>query len=146
MDSTGGDLNPATKGLESNVEKSHTLDSSEEEKSQSQFDDAAMAKLHSHTSDSSSDNLKPLDKLDSHIINVNDLQEGKDAFSHLPPNEREIITRQLDVPNVKISYKTLYRYATKNDIIIVVISCICAIAGGAVLPLMTVSVCMLSDK
>lgn len=78
-----------------------------------------------------------LSKLDSTVINVGD-EDEQDPFKHLPPHEKEILHRQLDVPKVKISYVTLYRYATRNDLLISAISVVCAIAGGAMMPLMTV--------
>ncbi|EKG16166.1 Putative ABC transporter protein [Macrophomina phaseolina MS6] len=69
---------------------------------------------------------------------LKDGEEETDPFAHLPENEREILKRQLDTPPVSISYFALYRYATKLEWIIIVVSSICAIAAGAVLPLMTV--------
>ncbi|KAK0732777.1 P-loop containing nucleoside triphosphate hydrolase protein [Apiosordaria backusii] len=41
-------------------------------------------------------------------------------------------------PDVKVGVATLYRYSSRNDIIILIVSAICAIASGAALPLMTV--------
>jgi ATP-binding cassette subfamily B (MDR/TAP) protein 1 len=78
-----------------------------------------------------------LKKLDSKVIDVPDTKED-DPFRHLPPHERDILHRQLDIPDVKVTFLTLYRYATKLDYVIIVISCITAIIGGAMLPLMTV--------
>lgn len=76
-----------------------------------------------------------LAKLDSkRAVEVKD----EDIYSHLPAAEKEILKRQVDVPDVASGWKTLYRYSTTNDIIIMVISGICAIAAGAALPLMTV--------
>jgi ATP-binding cassette subfamily B (MDR/TAP) protein 1 len=79
-----------------------------------------------------------LRKLDSHIITVPEKEQKEDPFAHLPPDEAEILRRQVDIPVVKSGYLTLYRYATTNDKIIIAISVFCAIAGGAALPLMTV--------
>lgn len=76
-----------------------------------------------------------LKKLDSKVVDVKD----NDPFRHLPEHERAILKRQVDVPDVKVGYFTLYRYATKMDILILIIAGICAIAGGAAMPLMTVS-------
>lgn len=77
-----------------------------------------------------------LEKLDSRVVNV---EEGdNDPLDHLPEHERQILKRQLDVPTVKVTYLTLYRYATTWDKVIIAISAICAFAGGAILPLMTV--------
>ena len=138
MDSTAGDLNHATKELDSNVEKFYSNDSPEEELSDNQIPDTKRGS-YPHSIGSSSTELKTLDKLDSHIIKIDGIKDTSDAYAHLPSSERDIIKRQLETPKVKISFKSLFRYATGIDIIIIVISCICAIAGGAVLPLMTVS-------
>lgn len=75
-------------------------------------------------------------KLDSHIVKVKD--ENKDPFAHLPPNEAETLRRQVHIPVVKSGWKTLYRYATRNDYLIIAVSAICSIAAGAALPLMTI--------
>jgi ATP-binding cassette subfamily B (MDR/TAP) protein 1 len=81
------------------------------------------------------DVVESLKKLDSKIINV----EDDDPFRHLPEHEKTILKRQTEVPEVKVGYLTLYRYATKMDIVILVVSAFCAIAAGAAMPLMTVS-------
>ncbi|KAI1072254.1 hypothetical protein LB507_003198 [Fusarium sp. FIESC RH6] len=62
----------------------------------------------------------------------------EDQYRHLPPDEAEVLRRQVVSPEVKQGIAVLYRYASRNDIIIIIISSICAIAGGAALPLMTV--------
>lgn len=77
-----------------------------------------------------------LKKLDSKVVKV---ENDDDPFRHLPEHERAILKRQTDVPEVNVSYITLYRYATKMDILILVVSAISAIAAGAAMPLMTVS-------
>lgn len=76
-----------------------------------------------------------LGKLDSKVAKKED---QTDPLEHLPEHERAILKKQLDLPDVKVSYFTLYRYATAWDWIIFVIAGICAIAAGAALPLMTV--------
>jgi hypothetical protein len=50
-----------------------------------------------------------------------------------------ILEEQIRAPTVDISYGTLFRYATTWDLILLFIGSICAAAGGAALPLMTVS-------
>lgn len=77
-------------------------------------------------------------KLDSNIFNVRDPLTSDDALARLPEHEREVLNRQLDVRSVSVSWLKLYRFATRNDIIIAYIAAFCAIGGGAVLPLMTV--------
>ncbi|PIA91919.1 Multidrug resistance protein 1 [Cercospora beticola] len=67
-----------------------------------------------------------------------DEQKDQDLLAHLPEHEAAILRRQLEVPPVSVKYTMLYRYATRNDLIIIGISSIAAIAAGAALPLMTV--------
>lgn len=64
------------------------------------------------------------------------------VFAHLPEHEKQILKKQLNSPDVKVSFIGLYRYASKLDILIIAISAICAIGAGAALPLFTV--CILS--
>lgn len=64
--------------------------------------------------------------------------DDDDPFSHLQPDEAEILRSQINVPTVQVGFITLYRYATTNDLIIILISLICSIAAGAALPAMTV--------
>jgi hypothetical protein len=61
-----------------------------------------------------------------------------DGPDHLSSDERNILQHQLSMPSVKVSYTMLYRYATKTDIFILIVSAICAIVSGATMPLMTV--------
>lgn len=65
-------------------------------------------------------------------------QEKEDPYRHLPEHEKAIIKKQLDIPQVKVTYLTLLRYASRNDIYIMTAAAIGAIIGGALLPLMTV--------
>ena len=138
MDSTAGDLNIAAREVGANIEKQLSRDSRED--SSSGKDLVGEKQEHDpHSSGSSSDDIAQLKEVDSHIVKVPEIKEGDEAYAHLPPHEKEIVKRQLDIPEAKVTFKTLFRYATRNDLIIIVISCICAIAGGAVMPLMTVS-------
>ncbi|KFY91259.1 hypothetical protein V500_04768 [Pseudogymnoascus sp. VKM F-4518 (FW-2643)] len=82
------------------------------------------------------DKKTDLKKLDSNVIQVKN--EDDDPFRHLPPHEAAILKRQVDIPVVTSTYWTLYRYATFNDKLIIALSCVCAIAAGAALPLMTI--------
>ena len=136
MDSTGGDLAHAAKELDPTDEKAIDRSTSGDGSSTNVVVEKQEQDLHS--SGSSSEDLKPIEKYDSHIIKVEDVKTGEEAYAHLPPHEREIVKRQLDIPDVKVTFKTLFRYATRNDLIIIGVSLICAVAGGAVLPLMTV--------
>lgn len=78
-----------------------------------------------------------LRQLDSKVVKVGDVQE-QDPYRHLPEHEAAILRRQVDIPEVKVGFFTLYRYASRNDWIIWGISCVCTIAAGAAMPLMTV--------
>ncbi|EFR01322.1 leptomycin B resistance protein pmd1 [Nannizzia gypsea CBS 118893] len=65
--------------------------------------------------------------------------EDLDALlAHLPENEREVLKQQLVIPEVKATYGTLFRYATRNDLIFLAIVSLASIAAGAALPLFTV--------
>ena len=143
MDNTGGDLTHGAVGVEEAVE----VDEAYREKeiphtaSDGPTSSPTAGEKTEHgvsSSSSSSQGDSDLEKLDSKIVKVRDVKEGDDLYAHLPAHEREIIQRQLDIPPITASFLTLYRYATRNDIIIIVISAICAIIGGAVMPLMTV--------
>ncbi|KAH8647770.1 P-loop containing nucleoside triphosphate hydrolase protein [Xylariales sp. PMI_506] len=59
-------------------------------------------------------------------------------FAKLTDDEKRILQIQLDSPEVKASFLSLYRYADKCDYIITIVSIICAIGAGAALPLLTV--------
>jgi ATP-binding cassette subfamily B (MDR/TAP) protein 1 len=76
-----------------------------------------------------------VEKLDSHIVKFDKVE---DPYAHLPEDEQTILKIQVDTPVVSTGWKTLYRYGTKNDFLIMAVSSICAIAAGAALPLMTV--------
>lgn len=61
-----------------------------------------------------------------------------DPLGHLPEHERAVLKRQLDTPDVKVGFFTLFRFATRNDLLIIALSAVCGIAAGAVMPLMTI--------
>lgn len=71
-------------------------------------------------------------------VNIPETTDADAAFAHLPEHEKQILKKQLDAPTVRINFLGLYRYASKMDLLIIFISAICAIAGGAALPLFTV--------
>ncbi|KAI0455524.1 ABC transporter [Xylaria acuta] len=77
-----------------------------------------------------------LSKLDSKAVVAPEVND--DPFQHLPEHEAEILRRQVTTPEIKTGFATLYRYATRNDLIIIFASTIAAIGAGAALPLMTV--------
>lgn len=87
------------------------------------------------TADDSSEDFK---QIDSKIVQVRDIPTEDEIFAHLPQHEQDVLKKQVTIPPVSIKYLTLYRYATFWDKIFLVIAAICAIGGGAALPLMTV--------
>lgn len=114
MDSTAGDLTHAAKELGSNIEKQISHTPSDHDRSANYVMGAGReSEQHPGSSGSSSEDLKSVEKLDSHIIKVDDIKEGEEAYAHLPPHEKDIVKRQLDIPNVNVTFKTLYRYATR---------------------------------
>ncbi|QDS69927.1 hypothetical protein FKW77_001594 [Venturia effusa] len=80
--------------------------------------------------------LNEMRKLDSNVIEVKD--ENNDPFRHLPEHEQEILRRQVHIPDVKVGYFSLYRYASRSDWAIWWVSVACTIIAGAAMPLMTV--------
>ncbi|KAH6687408.1 multidrug resistance protein [Plectosphaerella plurivora] len=88
-----------------------------------------------HQPETSSD----LQKADSQVVRAAKSDDGsKDIYNHLPADEADILRRQALTPEVKAGVKALYRYSSTNDILIIAVSSLCAIAAGAALPLMTV--------
>lgn len=142
MDNTGGDLSHAAKEVEAYLEKPplHSTDEGEILKMDSTGE---KQKQQSGSSRSSSQdrsrNSPQLAKLDSQVVKIEENTDDDEAYAHLPPHEKAIIKKQLHVPSVSVNYKNLFRYATRNDLIIIYISALCAIAAGAAMPLMTVS-------
>lgn len=134
----GGGFHSAIKDVEENLQHPPLqIAEGKEPQSIENLQEKPMAD--SSSDHSTSEHDANLNRLDSKIVKTRDAPLGDAAFAHLLEHEREILKRQLDIPNVKVSYKTLYRYATRWDLIITFVSAVSAIAGGAVLPLMTVS-------
>ncbi|KAF4983113.1 hypothetical protein FZEAL_1407 [Fusarium zealandicum] len=79
-----------------------------------------------------------LKKADSQVVQPPQADNIEDHYRHLPPDEAEVLRRQVVSPDVKQGVAMLYRYSSRNDVIIIAVSAVCAIAGGAALPLMTV--------
>ncbi|KKY18115.1 putative abc multidrug transporter mdr1 [Phaeomoniella chlamydospora] len=103
------------------------------------------AQIPGSSSGSGSDDPQ-LTKLDSKVVHVKQEKSGDELFAHLPEHERTILKSQLDIPEVKVSYRTLYRYATRWDLIILFLSALSSIISGALLPLMTVIFGQLSGQ
>ncbi|KAF2503341.1 multidrug resistance protein-like protein 1 [Lophium mytilinum] len=64
-------------------------------------------------------------------------RQDNDYFRKLTEVEQQVVQAQVGAPSVKIGYFALYRYATKFEILIMAISALAAMAGGAAFPLMT---------
>ncbi|CAM1505503.1 Fc.00g111400.m01.CDS01 [Cosmosporella sp. VM-42] len=79
-----------------------------------------------------------LQKADTKVTAPPKADNIDDLFKHLPDHEAHILRRQVEIPEIKQGVAVLYRYSSRNDVIIITISAICAIAAGAALPLMTV--------
>lgn len=144
MDNTGGDLSHAAKELDVNKEKSplHITDAGEIWRGDAQGEKPRQELGSSRSSSQDTSPSTPnLGKLDSQVVKIEETTDDEAAYAHLPPHEREIVKRQLHIPSVTVTYKNLFRYATRNDLIIIYVSALCAIIGGAVTPLMTVSFC-----
>lgn len=66
------------------------------------------------------------------------LEDGDASSAEgLTNDEKSIIQRQLDAPNENVGYFTLFRYANKKEMLIMVVSLLASVAAGACLPLMT---------
>ena len=153
MDSTAGDLNSTARDIGANIEKQLSQDLLDEKVSgrdtvgeKQELEQELEQEQKPPSSGSSSDGTEHLKEIDSHIIKVQEVKDGDEAYAHLPPHEKEIVKRQLHMPEITVTFKTLYRYATRIDLIIIAISSLCAITGGAVMPLMTVSTLSSNQK
>jgi len=78
-----------------------------------------------------------LEKADSSVM-IPRKSTDEDPFKHLPEREAGILRNQVLTPDVKVGIATLYRYASRNDLIIMAVAALAAIASGAALPLMTI--------
>jgi ATP-binding cassette subfamily B (MDR/TAP) protein 1 len=80
---------------------------------------------------------RPGSSSSNNALSVNEVDA---LLAHLPEEEKQILKTQLDEQKVNISYFGLWRYATRMDLFILVVSFLCAIAAGAALPLFTVCI------
>ncbi|KAM4054689.1 ABC transporter [Hirsutella rhossiliensis] len=84
------------------------------------------------------DQEKELAKIDSKLIAPPRADDPDELYRHLPAHQAEILKRQIVTPELKKGVGVIYRYSSRNDLIILAVSAVCAIASGAALPLMTV--------
>ncbi|KAF2008172.1 P-loop containing nucleoside triphosphate hydrolase protein [Amniculicola lignicola CBS 123094] len=68
---------------------------------------------------------------------VNAEEKAELARSGLGDEEKKIIDEQVSFPQRNVSYFSLFRYAGKKEVAIMVVAFIASIAAGAVMPLMT---------
>ncbi|KAJ6779906.1 hypothetical protein PWT90_06269 [Aphanocladium album] len=78
------------------------------------------------------------EKADTKLATPPQTANSDDLYAHLTEHETEILRSQVDVPTLSKGFGVIWRYASKMDIFIMVISFICAATAGAALPLMTV--------
>lgn len=103
------------------------------EDSERKMDEKAVMKV----ADESSEDHVDLQKLDSKAPKSIHERNG-DPYGAMSSEEAAILKRQVETPDIKVGMTTLYRYATRIDLILLFIGAVCAIASGAILPLMTV--------
>ncbi len=78
------------------------------------------------------------EKADSKVIAPQKPASDEDLYKHLPPDEADILRKQVITPDVKVGISTMYRYASAMDLLIMAAASLCAIASGAFLPCMTI--------
>ncbi|KAI1337806.1 multidrug resistance protein [Xylariaceae sp. FL0016] len=126
---------PSEQPIQAENEKGTTTKSSSRPSSQGETtDDNTTVPA---AKEGSSDGPTNLTKLDSKVIKPSEKSED-DPYKHLHEHEAAILKKQVFTPEVKAGVAAIYRYTSRNDLIIMIVSAICAIAGGAALPLMTV--------
>lgn len=52
--------------------------------------------------------------------------------------EEQVLHEQVRIPEIKVSYRSLFRYSNFSDTLLYWCSICCSLAAGAALPLMTV--------
>jgi ATP-binding cassette subfamily B (MDR/TAP) protein 1 len=76
--------------------------------------------------------------------------EEKNDSTHDSGNEKQLglgeadvalLDAQVEIPQTGAEYKTIYRFANRLDVVVMVLSSISAAAAGTSLPLMTVRTC-----
>lgn len=87
---------------------------------------------------SSRSTLRPAIGADSRAPKDGSQDVEKDPYEHLAADEAAILKRQALTPDVKTGFFALYRYASRNDKLLILAGSVAAIAAGAALPMMTV--------
>ncbi|PPJ58180.1 hypothetical protein CBER1_02559 [Cercospora berteroae] len=71
---------------------------------------------------------------------------GSEPFQHLPEHEASILRKQIDTPaSPNLTWRTLFRYASARDALIIAISSLCAIIAGVAVPLNTIIIGTIAD-
>jgi hypothetical protein len=82
------------------------------------------------------------DNMDEHMNDMDDIRT-MDEYDCPDYGDleyaQEILEEQIYCPTVKVGFRTLFKYATRKDLIIVFISIVCAIITGVAIPLTNVS-------
>lgn len=143
--SEGKSGKPEKPAVDSNAEKIRTSDEGLQDAQHTQQAPADNEKRRDNSesdSTTNNDDVSNIKKKESETVQVpKDAKEDTDedaVFAHLPEHEKAILKEQLHIPDVKITFLGLYRYASKNDLIVLAVSCICSIGAGAIMPLFTV--------
>jgi hypothetical protein len=58
--------------------------------------------------------------------------------------QKQVLEAQVAMPTPKVGYFRIYSYATGWDLVLLVLGAVCAVGGGAALPLFTVRLYFLS--
>ena len=96
--------------------------------------------IHSQHSEPSS----PVEATPERVSEPEKVLTDEEHLARLPPDQAEILKAQIELKKRVIKIKSLWRFATRNDMFIVWISIVCAIIGGAATPMMTVGDVLLS--
>lgn len=134
----GGDLPAGTRALQENIEENQLQNAEREGMAEVAASESEEKLRHTSSSSQSISEGEHMKKLDSKIVKIRDALEGDAALEHLPEHERAVLKRQLHTPEVKISFRMLFRYASTWDMTIFYVACLSSIAAGAALPLMSV--------
>lgn len=60
-------------------------------------------------------------------------ETDQDSSEHITDLEREVLAQQIAVPSQRISYSELFRYADNKDLLVIIISFLCAVISGAII-------------
>ncbi|KAG5982744.1 hypothetical protein E4U55_001437 [Claviceps digitariae] len=108
---------------------------------QASFSESSSSRARNSFDDKSNEKSglsQALARADSTIAKPPDASDPNSIYRHLPPHEADVLKHQTFTPEVKQGIGVLYRYASRNDLIIIAVSTVCAVASGAALPLMTI--------